>query len=167
MQANQAAEGTGRVVKPLPAVTLPAPDTELMNLIQGLQREIRELRATQNSNPAIRNMVEGTASPLAPHLLTEEVVGDLRFPPTLIYDGSSDPVFHLVQYQTTMQIRRQTPAAMCQAFCLTLTGPAFEWYQKLAKGAIGSFEELKERFITRFASSLVQKKEKSYLWSIK
>ena len=73
-QANQAAGDTGRAVMPPPAATPPAPDTELMNLVHRLQKEIRELRTTQNSNAkAIRSMVEDTASPLAPDPSLQDV----------------------------------------------------------------------------------------------
>ena len=59
------------------------------------------------------------------------------------------------------------PSAMCQAFSLTLAGPGFEWFKNLRSGSIQSFKDLKDMFVARFATSMVQKKIKMYMWSIR
>ena len=68
---------------------------------------------------------------------------------------------------TNMRMAGQSPSTMCQAFCLTLTGTAFEYFQRLGRGSVQSFGDLQERFLTCFSASRVRRKEKSYLLTIK
>ena len=57
--------------------------------------------------------------------------------------------------------------ALCQSFSLTLTGPGFEWFKNLRPGSVQSFKDLKDMFLARFATSMVQKKTKMYSWLIR
>jgi len=132
-----------------------------------LREEIREMQAAQTRTPIVRSMIEGVASPFAANVLAEDTVGNFRPPTMAPYDGSTDPLYHIHQYRINMKMAGQTPSTMCQAFCLTLTGTAFEWFQRLKRGSIQSFEDLQEKFLTRFAASRVRRREKSYLLTIK
>lgn len=56
---------------------------------------------------------------------------------------------------------------MCQAFCLTLLGVGFEWFQSIRAGSINSFHSLRDAFLAHFATLMTQKKSKMYLWSVR
>ena len=58
-------------------------------------------------------------------------------------------------------------AIMCQAFCLTLSGPAYQWFLKLRPGTIRSFEELQQNFLARFSGSRERKLGKSHLRTVR
>ena len=70
-------------------------------------------------------------------------------------------------YETWMAMQGQSAATLCQAFSLTLTGSGFEWFRSLRPGSIPSFRALREAFLARFATLVVQKKSKTYLLSIR
>ena len=47
-----------------------------------------------------------------------------KMPAMTSYDGSTDADEHLENYQAHMLIQNANEAALCKAFCLTLTGAA-------------------------------------------
>ena len=83
------------------------------------------------------------------------------------YDGKTDPLDHIETYRTWMNVRRASASLKCQAFPLTLTGATRQWYQSLKPGTIGSFEQLKGEFLSRFIGSKTRKKDKTHLLSLK
>ena len=127
--------------------------TDMMTLFQELRDEVRGLRAAQTLTPDIRGMMEDVASPFTTEILAEDFAHDFRLPTTSTYDGKTDPLPHIQHYQMWMKVGRHSPAIMCQAFCLTLSGPAYQWFLKLRHGTIQSFEELQQSFLTRFNDS--------------
>lgn len=111
---------------------------------QQLRIEVKELKVAQTRTP-------------------EDIQGNLRLPTTLFYNGTTVPLNHIIWYQAVMRMKRQTPAAMYHAFFIILTEIAFEWFQRLGRGMIHSFEDLGEKFRARFATSPVGKNKRSYL----
>ena len=124
--ATQASNERGRTTRFAPATTAAGND-ELTNMVNVLRKEIRELRAAQTMTPLVRSMIESVASPFVAHVLIDDNGESFRPPAMPLYDGSSDPLYHIHQYQTNMRMAGQSPSTKCQAFCLTLTGTAFEW----------------------------------------
>ncbi|KAL2472127.1 Uncharacterized protein Adt_40263 [Abeliophyllum distichum] len=68
------------------------------------------------------------------------------------YTGKGDPLDHVNTYKMEMSLRRATPALICRAFHLTLSGWAKRWYNKLATGSISNWPELKRTLINYFSS---------------
>ena len=64
--------------------------------------------------------------------------------PTLAsYDGTTDPIIYLTNYNTAMKIAHvETDKAKCLAFSMTLSGWAMTWFAQLKPGSINSFKEL-------------------------
>lgn len=83
------------------------------------------------------------------------------------YDGFTDADEYLENYKAYILIQNANKAALCKAFCLTLTGAARQWYQRLVPGSIGSFKQLAEAFAPTFLGTKTQKMETSYLFKIK
>ncbi|GMN58653.1 hypothetical protein TIFTF001_027751 [Ficus carica] len=65
-----------------------------------------------------------------------------KMPSMSSYDGSTDADEHLENYQAYMLIQNANETALCKAFCLTLTGTAWQWYRRLIPGSISSFKQL-------------------------
>ena len=77
---------------------------------------------------------------------------NFKLPNLALYDGKADPAYHFHHYETWMTMQGVAPGAMCQAFCLTLAGPGFQWFKNLRPGSIRSFKDLKDMFLARFAT---------------
>jgi len=92
-------------------------------------------------------------------------VRKLKPPPIKPYDGEGDPESHLDQYAAYMCLRDAPDVSWCRAFLVTLTEIAQTWFQKLAPGSIGSFEELKARFLAQFISGRTYHKSVSVLFA--
>ena len=103
-------------------------------------------------------------TPFAPHIMAADV-RKLKPPPIKPYDGKGDPESHLDQYAAYMCLRDAPDAAWCRAFPVTLTGVAQTWFQKLTPGSVGSFEELKARFLAQFISGRIYHKSVSVLFA--
>ena len=66
------------------------------------------------------------------------------------YDGKTDPVLHIEQYQAAADIYVVPDEMSCKAFPGTLTGVAQIWYNNLPRGKISTFFQLDELFIGNF-----------------
>ena len=66
-----------------------------------------------------------------------------------------------------MMLQNASDAAMCEAFGLTLTRPARQWFRRLRPDSIGSFWELSDAFSVAFVTSKSRRKDKSHLYAIK
>ena len=103
-------------------------------------------------------------TPFATHIMAADV-RKLKPPPIKPYDGKGDPESHLDQYAAYMCLRDAPDAAWCRAFPVTLTGVAQTWFQKLTPRSVGSFEELKARFLAQFISGRTHHKSVSVLFA--
>ena len=113
------------------------------------------------------NVTDDASPPFTEEILNEEFPEDFKMPQIKAYDGKTDPLDHIETYRTWMNVRRASASLKCQAFPLTLTGAARQWYRSLKPGTIGSFEQLKGEFLSRFIGSKTRKKDKTHLWSLK
>ena len=138
-----------------------------MTLFQQYRDEVRSIRAAQTLTPDVRNMMENVASPFTANILAEDFARDFLLPRILPYDGKTDPLCHIQQYQMWMRVGRQSPAIMCQAFCLTLSGPAYQWFLKLRPGTIRSIEELQQNFLAHFSGSRERTLRKSHFRTVR
>ena len=66
-----------------------------------------------------------------------------------------------------MNIAKADAPTLCNAFPLTLTGPAQAWFGRLRAGTVSNFEQLEEQFIAQFLSSHPQNRESNYLKTIR
>ena len=73
-----------------------------------------------------------------------------------LYDGKINPVAHVQTYWTWMNIAKADATTLCNAFPLTLPGPAQAWFGRLCTRMISSFEHLQDQFIAQFLSSQPQ-----------
>ncbi|GJW96748.1 reverse transcriptase domain-containing protein [Tanacetum coccineum] len=62
------------------------------------------------------------------------------------YDGSGDPKDHLKLFQAAAKIERWAMPTWCHMFNSTLTGNARDWFDKLPRESIDSYEDLRTAF---------------------
>ena len=142
------------VINPAPAA---AP---VENLEEVVRRLVRQERGTHDAVGEIE-------SPFTEQILAEPFPENFKMPATKQYEGLTDPVNHFESYRTWMNVRRATPSIKCQAFELTLTGTALEWFRSLQPRSIDSFDQLRAEFISRFIGHRTRKNDKTHLWSLK
>ena len=63
------------------------------------------------------------------------------------FDGKSDPVDHIFNFQQKMALETRNEAVLCKVFSTTLNGPALAWFRRLPDKSVDSFEELCTQFI--------------------
>ena len=66
-----------------------------------------------------------------------------------------------------MLIQNANEVAFYKSFCLTLTGAARLWYQRLAPRLVGYFKQLADSFVAAFLGSKTRKLGASYMFGIK
>ena len=113
------------------------------------------------------NVADDADPLLTQEILVEEFPEDFKMPQIKPHDGKTDPLDHIETYRTWMNVRRASASLKCQAFPLTLTSAACQWYRSLKRGTIGSFNQLKGEFLGWFIGSKIRKKDKTHLWSLK
>ena len=68
----------------------------------------------------------------------------------LIYNGWSDPVEHVNQFNQRMAIHSKDGALLCKIFPSSLGPVAMRWFNGLRVNSINSFKELTQAFGSRF-----------------
>jgi hypothetical protein len=86
-------------------------------------------------------------------LFTEDVANihlpeNFKIPEIPFYTGPKDPVEHLDNFRAHMDLHRTLEMVACQAFPLTLSGNARDWFRKLPPNSIRHFDDLGRMFLT-------------------
>ena len=105
--------------------------------------------------------------PFTPIIMASPYPARFKMPSMASYDGSTSTDEHLESYQAYMLIQIVNKAALCKAFCLTLTGTAQQWYRRLMPGLISSFRQLADAFAAAFLGLKTRKMEMSYFFGTK
>ena len=86
------------------------------------------------------------------------ILSKFKVPPFDQYDGTDDPVAHVLMFRMKMMLQNINDAIMCRVFPTTLTNTAQRWFHRLLKNFIATFEELIEQFRIRFITNNLPKK---------
>ena len=86
-------------------------------------------------------------------LLATPVPDRLRLPKVSLFDGSGDPSDYLVVYSSWARTYGYPEAIWCRIFDTTLVGEAHRWWYRLPANSIGSWQDLRMRFIAQFLGS--------------
>ena len=71
-------------------------------------------------------------------------------PTFTIYNGRTDPVEHVSQFNQMMVVLSKDEALMCKVFPFSLGPVAMRWFDDLRANSINSFNELTQAFGSRF-----------------
>jgi hypothetical protein len=89
-----------------------------------------------------------------------------KVPEIPFYTGLKDPVEHLDNFLAHIDLHRTPQMVACQAFPLTLSGNARDWFKKLLPSSISNFDELRRMFLTQFMARTVRRKPYGSLMSL-
>ncbi|XP_015954391.1 uncharacterized protein LOC107478776 [Arachis duranensis] len=74
------------------------------------------------------------------------------------YDGTKDPQEHLTAFEARMNSEGVGDVVRCQAFPMTLAGPAIRWFNALPQGSITVFADISQSFLARFTTRITKAK---------
>ena len=94
---------------------------------------------------------------LGQHILDYEPPRGFVIPPFSMYDDSFDSYDHMVHFNQTMILNAGDDRLLCKVFPASLKGPNLDWFHKLPRGSINSFDELWAVFISQYMCSVRQK----------
>ena len=73
------------------------------------------------------------SSPLGQHILDHEPPRGFSIPSFSMYDGSSDPYDHILDFNQEMILNVGNDQLLCKVFPASLKGTALSWFHKLLR----------------------------------
>ena len=71
-------------------------------------------------------------------------------PTITIYNGNTDPVEHVSQFNQRMAVHSKNEALMCKAFLSSLRPAAMRWFNGLKANSVDPYRQLTQAFSSRF-----------------
>ncbi|XP_023906155.1 uncharacterized protein LOC112017930 [Quercus suber] len=87
-------------------------------------------------------------------------------PTFTIYNGRTDPVEHVSQFNQRMAVHFRNEALMCKVFPSSLGLVAMRWFNSLKANSIGSYRQLAQAFGSRFVTNSKPPRPMSALLSL-
>ncbi|KAH9688200.1 Ribonuclease H [Citrus sinensis] len=91
---------------------------------------------------------------------------DFRLP-DLRYSGRTDPLVHIERFNDITGVQGLSRPQRCRVFPLSLEGRAREWYRKLPRGSIKTFEQMCQEFAEQFSGAMAPEDDMMELKSMK
>ena len=91
---------------------------------------------------------------------------DFRLP-DLRYSGRTDPLVHIERFNDITGVQGLSQSQRCRVFPLSLEGRAREWYRKLPRGSIKTFEQMCQDFAEQFSRTMAPEDDMMELKSMK
>ena len=92
-------------------------------------------------------------SPFTRRIEGAELPRQFHQPTFAIYNGRTDPVEHVSQFNQRMAVHSRDEALMCKVFPSNLGPMAMRWFDGLKPNSISSFKQLTQAFGSRFITS--------------
>ncbi|XP_030924842.1 uncharacterized protein LOC115951851 [Quercus lobata] len=92
-------------------------------------------------------------SPFTRRIEEAELPRRFHQPTFAIYNGRTDPVEHVSQFNQRMAVHSKDEALMCKVFPSSLGPMAIRWFDGLKPNSINSFKQLTQAFGSRFITS--------------
>ena len=97
-------------------------------------------------------------SPFTEWIIDELKPKDFVVPSFKQFDGKSDPVDHIFNFQQKMALETRNEVILCKVFSTTLIGPTLAWLRQLTEKSVNNFEDLCTQFIKQYNSNRQQQK---------
>ena len=98
--------------------------------------------------PGWRIMFDGEST-LSAEIMSAVIPRDFLFP-DLKYSGRTDSLVHIAHFNDITREHGLSQAQRCRVSSLSLEGRAREWYRKLPRGSIKTFEQMCQEFTEQF-----------------
>ena len=92
-------------------------------------------------------------SPFTRKIEGDELPRRFHQPTFTMYNGRTDPVKHVSQFNQRMAVHSKDEALMCKVFPSILGLMAMRWFDGLKPNSINSFKQLTQAFGSRFITS--------------
>ncbi|XP_060961974.1 uncharacterized protein LOC133032143 [Cannabis sativa] len=102
-----------------------------------------------------------------PNILNSQFPQGFKNPYVAQYDGTSDPVVNLNNFNTIMQVRNISNNLRCILFPTSLIGAPSSWFKKITNHSITSWEQLSKDFKKQFQAAKDRRPEASSLTNVK
>jgi hypothetical protein len=143
----------------------------MQGMIARLEQRCNVLTAASQRNEKgkaslVENLLQKTTFPFTEEVANIFLPEKFKIPKILFYTGLEDPVEHLDNFRAHMDLHRTPEMVACQAFPLTLSGNARNWFRKLLPNSIRHFDDLGRMFLTQFMAGRVRRKPSRSLMSL-
>ena len=112
-------------------------------------------------------MVRTTDSLFTTAVLECPVPSKFRLPQLKPFNGLKDPLDHLNPFKTTLGLQQPPEEILFRSFPITLKGAPREWFTKLPKSFVESFEQLSDAFLRHFVEGQQPKRPADHLLTIR
>ena len=148
---------------------LTTPDEPHSDLLQEMRREMEVLRKAikGQKNRSVDRMVRTTDSSFTTAVLEYPVLSKFRLPQLKPFNGLKDPLDHLNPFKTTLGLQQPPEEILFRSFPITLKGAPREWFTKLPKSFVESFEQLSDAFLRHFVEGQQPKRPADHLLTIR
>ena len=109
---------------------------------RGLGNDVMSKALDQISKSPFTRKIEGARLPRRFHQLT-----------FTLYNGQTDPVEHVSQFNQRMAVHSKNEALMCEVFPSSLGPVAMRWFNDLKMNSIDSYKRLIQAFGSRFITN--------------
>ena len=136
-----------------------------------LEEEVRKLAQViddiqgRSRAPGWRIMLDGE-SPLSAEIMRAVILRDFRLP-DLRYSARTDPLVHIERFNDITGVQGLSQAQRYRVLPLSLGGRAREWYRKLPRGSVKSFEQMCQEFAEQFRGAMTPEDDMMELKSMK
>ena len=142
----------------------PGRAVQLEEEVRRLARIIDDMQGWSRA-PGWRIMLD-EESPLSTEIMSAVIPRDFCLP-DLRYSGRTDPLAHIERFNDITGVHGLSHAQRCRVFPLSLEGRAREWYRKLPRGSIKSFEQMCQEFVEQFRGAMGPEDDMMELTSMK
>ena len=110
-------------------------------------------------------MLDGE-SPLSAEIMRAVILRDFRLS-DFRYSGRTNPLVHIERFNDITGVQELSQAQRCRVFPLSLAGRVPEWYKKLPRGSVKSFEQMCQEFTEQFCGAMAPEDDMMELTSMK
>lgn len=72
---------------------------------------------------------------------------DFTTPTIRMFEGKTDSLDHIYQFQQKIALKTMNEAVICKVFSTTLAGSALSWFRKLPERSINGFKDFCKMFL--------------------
>lgn len=121
--------------------------------------------ATEENLKEVTRRIE--QSPFSGDILSVKRPDKLLIPVFKLFDGSADPLEHVLYFQQKIEFETEDQQLHCRIFPFSLSGAALSWFKSLFAGSISNFQMLYKKFIAQYNGHRSEDRSITALFSLK